>query len=108
MWPSNFSARSEAPSTQEFVEAYKAKYDGEIPNNYAAEGYDATWLLARGIKEANSADRVAIQEGIAKVAQEGFDGAQGPLTFEGNDVRVEGVLASWDGSEEIVITLDGS
>ncbi|HLU96270.1 MAG TPA: ABC transporter substrate-binding protein [Thermobifida alba] len=108
VWPSNFSARSEAPSTQEFVEAYKAKYDGEIPNNYAAEGYDATWLLARGIKEANSADRVAIQEGIAKVAQEGFDGAQGPLTFEGNDVRVEGVLASWDGSEEIVITLDGS
>ncbi|UOE20886.1 ABC transporter substrate-binding protein [Thermobifida halotolerans] len=108
VWPSNFSARSEAPSTQEFVEAYQEKYDGEVPNNYAAEGYDTVWLLARGIKEADSAERTAIQEGIAKIAAEGFDGAQGPLAFEGNDVRVEGVLASWDGSEEIVLTLDGS
>lgn len=43
------------------VKAYEEKY-GELPNNYAAEGYDAVWLLARGIKEANSADRVAIRE----------------------------------------------
>ena len=104
VWPSNFSARSEVPSTQEFVKAYEEKY-GELPNNYAAEGYDAVWLLARGIKEANSADRVAIREGIAKVAAEGFDGAQGPLSFENNDVRVEGVIASWNGSEEVVVTL---
>ena len=80
VWPSNFSARSEVP-TQEFVKAYEEKY-GELPNNYAAEGYDAVWLLARGIKEANSADRVAIREGIAKVAAEGFDGAQGPQLRE--------------------------
>lgn len=107
VWPSNYSALSDAPSTEAFVEAYQAKY-GEMPNNYAAEGYDAAWLLARGIKEANSGSPEKIQEGIAAVVKSGFDGAQGPLAFEGNDVRVEGVLAGWNGSEEVLVALDGS
>ncbi|MDR7303950.1 ABC transporter substrate-binding protein [Haloactinomyces albus] len=108
VWPGNFSALSKKPSVQKFVEAYKAEYDGEIPNNYAAEGYDAAWFLARGIEQAGSVSRTAIQDGLAGVAKAGFKGAQGELRFQGNDVRVEGVLAGWNGSKEVLVMPSGS
>ncbi|MER6975811.1 ABC transporter substrate-binding protein [Streptomyces carpinensis] len=107
VWPSNFSALDTNESTKKFVEAYKAKY-GEVPNNYAAEAYDAAWFLARGIKEAGSASRTEIQKGLAKVAASGFEGAQGAMTFDGTDVRVTGVLAGWDGTNETLVPLGSS
>ncbi len=103
VWPTNFTADQDVESTQAFVETYRAKYDGETPNNYAAEAYDAMWFLARGIAEAGSTDRAAVQEGLAAVAGEGFDGAQGAVSFEGNDARVPGVLVRWDGSAEVPV-----
>ncbi len=108
VWPTNFTAEQDVESTQTFVEAYREKYDGETPNNYAAEAYDAMWFLARGIAEAGSADRAAIQQGLATVAGEGFDGAQGEISFEGNDARVPGVLVRWDGSAEVPVEDSGS
>lgn len=102
VWPTDFSADQTAPSSQTFVKAYTAKY-GDKPNNYAAEGYDAMWYLARGIKQANSADRAKIQAGLVEVAKQGFDGAMGKLAFEGNDLRVAGTLATWDGTKESVV-----
>jgi branched-chain amino acid transport system substrate-binding protein len=108
VWPTNFTAEQPGESSQAFVEAYKAKYDGEVPNNYAAEAYDAVWFIARGLAEADSADRGALQEGLAAVASEGFAGAQGDITFEGNDARVPGVLVQWDGDGEVPVTEDGS
>lgn len=102
VWPTDFSADQQQPSSQKFVTAYKAKY-GDAPNNYAAEGYDAMWFVARAIKQANSADRAKIQAGMVEVAKQGFEGAMGALTFEGNDLRVAGTLATWDGSAEGVV-----
>jgi branched-chain amino acid transport system substrate-binding protein len=107
VWPTDFSADQQQPSSQAFVKAYQAKY-GDKPNNYAAEGYDAMWFLARGIKQANSADRVKVQAGLAEIAKQGFDGAMGKLKFEGTDLRVEGTLATWDGAKESVIEVAGS
>ena len=108
VWPTNFTADQDVESTRTFVEAYRAKYDGETPNNYAAEAYDAMWFLARGVAEAGSADRAAVQEGLAAVAGAGFDGAQGAITFEGNDARVPGVLVRWDGGAEVPVGGSGS
>ncbi|MGY1773707.1 ABC transporter substrate-binding protein [Blastococcus sp. SYSU D00813] len=107
VWPTNFSVDQDIESSQAFVEAYRDKY-GEDPNNYAAEAYDALWFIARGLAEADSADRAALQEGMAAVAAEGFTGAQGDITFEGNDARVPGVLVQWDGSREVPVPTDGA
>jgi branched-chain amino acid transport system substrate-binding protein len=101
-WPTDFHPDQKAKVTQDFVAAYKAKY-GEAPLNYAAEAYDAAWWLARGIKSVGSAERVDIQKGVAAVAKQGFDGAMGKLTFEGNDLRVPGALVQWDGTKEILL-----
>ena len=73
-----------------------------MPNNYAAEAYDRMWFLARAIAEADSADRGAIKDGLAKVADKGFDGAQGHVTFDKGDARVPGVLVEWDGTKEVL------
>jgi branched-chain amino acid transport system substrate-binding protein len=101
-WPTDFHPQQKGATTQTFVNTYQAKYN-EPPLNYAAEAYDAAWWLARAIKKQESADRADIQKGLAAVAKEGFEGAMGKLTFEGNDLRVKGVTVQWDGSKEVIV-----
>jgi branched-chain amino acid transport system substrate-binding protein len=103
-WVVDYSAQNKTESSEKFVTLYQKKYPGEAPLNYAAEAYDAAWLLARGLKDANSADRKAIMEGMKKVAAAGYTGAMGDLKFEGNDLRLPGVVVQWDGTKEILIT----
>ncbi|MCZ4078040.1 ABC transporter substrate-binding protein [Rhodococcus sp. H36-A4] len=98
-WATDFNYLQTAPSSVAFVEAYNSKY-GKDPLNYAAEGYDATWMIARAIKEAGGSSREDIKNGLDAVAAAGFDGAVGPVTFEGNDQRVDGVVVEWDGTAE--------
>jgi branched-chain amino acid transport system substrate-binding protein len=102
-WVVDYSALNKTPESDKFVTQYQKKFPGETPLNYAAEAYDPAWLLARGIKESNSADRTAIQEGMAKVVATGFTGAMGELKFEGNDLRLPGVVVQWDGTKEVLV-----
>jgi branched-chain amino acid transport system substrate-binding protein len=108
VWPTDFNPRADLPGTQAFVNAYKAKYGGKLPNNYAAEAYDAVWFLARGIKKVGSADRTEIQQGLEKVTHTGFKGAEGKLRFKGNDLRVHGVLVHWTGTKSVPVPGFGS
>jgi len=103
-WVVDYSAQNKTESSEKFVTLYQKKHPGETPLNYAAEAYDAAWLLARGIKQSNSADRTAIMEGMKKVAATGYTGAMGDLKFEGNDLRLPGVVVQWDGTKEILVT----
>jgi branched-chain amino acid transport system substrate-binding protein len=108
VWPTNFTVDQSDEGSKAFVAAYEAKYNGEQPNNYAAEAYDRTWFLARALAEAKSADRAAIVTAMKTVAGQGFDGAQGQVTFDGTDARVPGVLVRWDGAKEVPVENSGS
>ena len=108
VWATDFTATQPGEGTQKFVDAYKAKYSGELPNNYAAEAYDATWFIARALKEANSADRQAVLKGMQAVASQGFEGAMGELKFDGTDLRVNGTIAEWTGSGEQAVEVSAS
>ncbi|MCZ4078074.1 ABC transporter substrate-binding protein [Rhodococcus sp. H36-A4] len=103
-WPTDFTYHGTNPATQEFVEAYRAKFNGENPNNYAAEGYDAAWMIAHAIDYSGGASREDIQNGLQQVVTEGFTGAEGDVTFEGNDMRVKGALVQWNGTEEVLLS----
>ena len=48
-----FDATSTDPMVSEFVEAYKAKYDGEIPTQFAADAYDAIMIIYSAIMTCN-------------------------------------------------------
>jgi len=105
VYPVDFSPVKESEMATDFVEAFEEEY-GEAPDQYAAEGYDSMWWLARGIETSGDSSREGIQQGMQQVAQEGFEGVMGQLEFEGNDMRVPGVLVEWDGSEEHLVTTD--
>jgi branched-chain amino acid transport system substrate-binding protein len=103
MYPVDFSAAQDGELATSFIRGFEEKY-GEKPDQYAAEGYDSMWWLARGIKASGDSSREGIQQGMQQVAAQGFEGVMGELTFEGNDMRVPGVLVQWDGSDEKIIT----
>ncbi|UOY01771.1 ABC transporter substrate-binding protein [Blastococcus sp. PRF04-17] len=109
VWATDFHPAQDIESTQAFVEAYEEEY-GETPLNYAAEGYDAAWFLARAIKEAGSADRAAIVEAMGTISSQPWTGALGEgLSFEDNTIQVPGAAVEWTGTEgKLLYYADGS
>ena len=53
----HFSADDKAPAVQGFVKKFKAKHNGETPDDMAALGYDSAMILAEAIKRAGTTDR---------------------------------------------------
>lgn len=102
IYPVPFSVAFTEESSQAFTKAFKAKFNKD-PNPYNADGYDAMWWIARAIKASGDSSRDGIQDGLAQIAEEGYDGAMGAVTFDGNDARVPGHLVTWqDGAESLV------
>lgn len=102
VYPVPFSVAFTDESSVAFTKAFEAKFD-KSPNPYNADGYDAMWWIARAIKASGDSSREGIQEGLQKVAAEGYEGAMGAVTFDGNDARVPGQLVRWmDGKETLV------
>lgn len=62
------------PGCAEFVNKFKAKYNGDEPENSSFEYYDAVYMLAAAITEAGSADRQAIADAIPKIRVTGNQG----------------------------------
>lgn len=102
VYPVPFSTALEQEASQEFATAFEEEY-GEQADVYAAEGYDAVWWIARAIEASGDSSREGIQEGLAQVAEDGFTGAQGELTFDGNDARVPGAMVRWAEGEETLV-----
>lgn len=46
-----FAADADDEATQKFVEAYKAAYNGEIPNQFAADAYDGVKIIAQLVEQ---------------------------------------------------------
>ena len=98
VWTTDFDPQSTFPQTVKFVADYKAAY-GSAPVNYAAEGFDAVYLLAYGLKDTTGGlTRTTLQAGLTTAAKAGFSGALGQLTFEGNDLREAGYVETFDGA----------
>ncbi|MFO7191091.1 MULTISPECIES: ABC transporter substrate-binding protein [Thermocrispum] len=101
VYPVPFSTAMDGESSAAFTEAFRKKFNKD-PDPYAADGYDAMWFIARAIKASGDSSREGIRKGLAQVAKEGFTGAMGNLTFEGNDARIEGALVQWQDGKEIL------
>lgn len=85
-----FAADSTDEATQKFVAAYKDKYN-EIPSQFAADGYDGVYIIAKLIEEGNiTADMSASEIGDimkAAICADGFEfygltGAGSALTWD--------------------------
>ena len=78
-----------------FVDAYKAEYNGEIPDQFAADAYDAVYVIFNAMKEAG-VDNKNIKpsdlcDKITAVLQNGFEynGVTGKMTWDKNGAAVK-------------------
>lgn len=92
--------KKDDPKVQEFVQKYTEKY-GKEPDQFAAQAYDALYLMAKAVKDAGSADRDAIRDSLANIS--GFEGILGKVSFddEGDIVMEPTVLIIKDGKFQL-------
>jgi branched-chain amino acid transport system substrate-binding protein len=104
-YSTHFSPQSTDPLSQQFVTAYKARYDGKVPDAMAALGYDSVMVLADAIKRAGTTDGPALRAAIA--ATRDFAGATGVTTLdEKRDASKPAVIITVkDGSFQYVETI---
>jgi branched-chain amino acid transport system substrate-binding protein len=79
----HYSIDDPSPKVQNFVKAFKAKYNGETPDSLAALAYDSAYILADALKRAGSSDPKQLRDAIA--ATKGYDAVTGTISI--NDKR---------------------
>ena len=92
----------------DFQEAYSAAYNGDMPDSFATNAYDATYILAQAIDRAGSADRDLINQEVK--ATDDFSGANGIINFAANGdmvasqgvYEVQGTTPVYLGSFQVV------
>lgn len=75
----HYSAENPAPEIQNFVKAYKAKFNVE-PDSLAALAYDAAKVLADAIKRAGGTDSTKLKDAINSTKD--FAGVTGKITID--------------------------
>jgi len=81
-YSTHYSPQSQDPEVQKFVQAYKAKFNNEIPDAMAALGYDSALVLADALRRAATIDGAKLRDALA--ATKDFPGATGKTTIDQN------------------------
>ena len=76
----HYSPDAGSPKGKEFVEAYKKRYGGKVPDAMAALGYDSASLLFDAIKRAGGTDGQKLRDALA--ATKDFEAATGKITHQ--------------------------
>jgi branched-chain amino acid transport system substrate-binding protein len=77
-----FDYSKDDPAVQQFVEAYRAQFNGANPDWFAASAYDVVMLVAEAATQAGSNDRAAINEMLGTMGS--YEGITGTITFDEN------------------------
>ena len=107
-----FYADSEEGVTKSFVDAYKAKYDGVVPDQFAADGYDVIYAMVEAIKQAGVNSENVIDMAIsdfnsklvAAMTKIEVNGATGKMTWtaDGETFKTPKILKIEDGKTVVV------
>lgn len=79
-YSTHFSPENQDPKVAEFVQKFKARWNNETPDAFAALGYDAALVLADALKRAGTTDGPALRDALA--ATKDFPGASGRTTID--------------------------
>ena len=92
----HYSAQDTSEKVQNFLKAYRAKYNEE-PSAFSALGYDAAYIVKASIEKAGSTDRKAVVEAMKNI---NYDGVTGQLTFDSknNPVKAVTIIKVVDGN----------
>ncbi len=75
-----FSAENDAPEVRSFVERYRARWGGEVPEAVSALGYDAVYLVTQAMTKVGTTDGPKLRDAIA--ATKNFPGVTGRTTID--------------------------
>jgi branched-chain amino acid transport system substrate-binding protein len=100
---SPWSVENPAPENQRFIAAYQKAY-GALPDQFAAQAYDAMYIVARALKKMKltgtlEADRRALRDALPSVQH---TGATGPFKFRQVAGR-DGKPAGYDAVQTAIV-----
>ncbi len=92
----------DSPRSQAFVEAYRKRY-GTTPDIYAAQGYDAAYLIAEAIRRADSVtDGRLIRNKLAEITD--FEGVLGRFGWTADrDITAQAKVLIGDGNGKVFV-----
>ncbi len=93
----SFHPDRDDPRAQKFVKAFKKQY-GHKPDAWAAQGYDAVYLLAEAIRRADSAQPHDVAKELGRI--EDYGGVTGKYSFDSTGDLIGNPM-------EVVILEDG-
>ncbi|RAK18196.1 amino acid/amide ABC transporter substrate-binding protein (HAAT family) [Anoxybacillus vitaminiphilus] len=96
----HYSSNDPDSKIQDFVKAFKAKYNNKSPDAFNALGYDTAYFLADAIKRAGDADPVKIKDALAKTKDLSL--VSGTLTLDENHdpIKSATILEYKDGVQQ--------
>lgn len=77
---SPFNSSEEDPTIQAFVKTYEENYKS-TPDQFAADGYDAVYIIKLAVEKAGTTDKAAV---IAAMTEIELDGLTGHISFNDN------------------------
>jgi branched-chain amino acid transport system substrate-binding protein len=75
----HYSPDAGGPKGKAFVEAYKKRYDGKVPDAMAALGYDSAMILVDAMKRAGDTGGLKVREALAETKD--YDAVTGKITI---------------------------
>jgi len=75
----HYAADASSPKVTAFVEAYKKRYNGKVPDAMAALGYDSAKFLADAITRAGTTEGVKLRDALAATKE--FDAVTGKMAI---------------------------
>jgi branched-chain amino acid transport system substrate-binding protein len=81
-YSTHFSPENSDPVVQEFVKKFKARWNGETPDAFAALGYDTAYVLTDALKRAGTTNGAKLRDALA--ATKNFAGVTGVTTIDAN------------------------
>lgn len=100
-----FAADSDDEKTVEFVKAYKEMFKNETPNQFAADGYDAIYIIKAALEDAGISDATisisdlcdALKTSMTKITVDGVTGAM-QWTADGEPTKEPKAMVIENGS----------
>ena len=103
-----FAADSENPESQAFTAAYEKKYNGEVPNQFAADAYDAMFIIKASADKAGITPEMSVSD-ICESMKKAmtvieFTGATGTMTWsaDGEPTKTPMAMIIKDGTYKAV------
>lgn len=95
----HYSSGDSDQKVQDFVKAFKAKYNDKSPDAFAALGYDTAYFLADAIKRAGSGDPKKIQKALEET--DGLALVSGKIKLDKNHDPIKAaVILEYKGGEQ--------